>query len=112
MMRLYQPSHRRLIFFFNVIVVDNHSTDGTTEILSSLAADERLVHLIPTRTDLCIGGCWNYAVNDAHCGRFAVQLDSDDLYFFREYLAGYCQCFSRAEGCNDCRFLSYVRLRS
>ena len=67
-------------FPFNVIVVDNHSTDGTTEILSSLAADERLVHLIPTRTDLCIGGCWNYAINDAHCGRFAVQLDSDDLY--------------------------------
>ena len=67
-------------FSFNVIVVDNHSTDGTTEILSSLAADERLVHLIPTRTDLGIGGCWNYAINDVHCGRFAVQLDSDDLY--------------------------------
>ena len=67
-------------FPFNVIVVDNHSTDGTTEILSSLAADELLVHLIPTRTDLGIGGCWNYAINDAHCGRFAVQLDSDDLY--------------------------------
>ena len=67
-------------FLFNVIVVDNHSTDGTTEILSSLAVDERLVHLIPTRTDLGIGGCWNYAINDVHCGRFAVQLDSDDLY--------------------------------
>ena len=67
-------------FPFNVIVVDNHSTDGTTEILSTLAADECLVHLIPTRTDLGIGGCWNYAINDAHCGRFAVQLDSDDLY--------------------------------
>lgn len=67
-------------FPFNVIVVDNHSIDGTTEILSSLAADERLLHLIPTRTDLGIGGCWNYAINDVHCGRFAVQLDSDDLY--------------------------------
>lgn len=68
-------------FSFNVIVVDNHSSDSTTKILSELAAkDERLIHLVPNRNDLGIGGCWNYAVNDAHCGRFAVQLDSDDLY--------------------------------
>ena len=66
---------------FNVIVVDNHSTDGTTEILSKLALDDtRLIHIIPERTDLGIGGCWNLAINDAHCGRYAVQLDSDDLY--------------------------------
>ena len=66
---------------YNVIVVDNHSTDGTTRILSDLAkADNRLVHIIPERTDLGIGGCWNLAVNDSRCGRFAVQLDSDDLY--------------------------------
>ena len=66
---------------YNVIVVDNHSTDGTTQILSDLSkADKRLVHIIPERTDLGIGGCWNLAVNDERCGRFAVQLDSDDLY--------------------------------
>ena len=66
---------------YNVIVVDNHSTDSTTQILSDLAkADNRLVHIIPERTDLGIGGCWNLAVNDERCGRFAVQLDSDDLY--------------------------------
>ena len=66
---------------FNVIVVDNHSTDNTTRILADLAkADERLIHIIPERTDLGIGGCWNLAVNDSRCGRFAVQLDSDDLY--------------------------------
>ena len=68
-------------FDFNVIVVDNHSTDQTTAILAELARrDDRLVHLIPERRDLGIGGCWNEAVYSAHCGEYAVQLDSDDLY--------------------------------
>ena len=69
-------------FRYNVIVVDNHSTDGTTVILDAIAAEhpQQLIHLVPERTDLGIGGCWNLAVNDARCGRFAVQLDSDDLY--------------------------------
>lgn len=66
-------------FKFNVIVVDNHSTDGTTDILNSID-DARLVHIIPQRTDLGIGGCWNEALDSNLCGRFAVQLDSDDLY--------------------------------
>ena len=66
-------------FRFNVIVVDNHSSDKTTELLDSIH-DERLVHIVPERTDLGIGGCWNVAINDDRCGRFAVQLDSDDLY--------------------------------
>lgn len=66
-------------FLFNVIVVDNHSTDGTSEIISKIE-DERLIHIIPKRQDLGIGGCWNLAVQDERCGRFAVQLDSDDLY--------------------------------
>lgn len=68
-------------FSFNVIVVDNHSTDDTTDVLRQLAAaDARLIHMVPTRTDLGIGGCWNEAVCSVHCGRYAVQLDSDDLY--------------------------------
>ncbi len=72
---------QRATFGYNVIVVDNHSTDNTTAILHEMATqDSRLIHLIPQRADLGIGGCWNYAINDARCGRFAVQLDSDDLY--------------------------------
>jgi hypothetical protein len=66
-------------FDFNVIVVDNHSTDRTTELLRGVG-DPRLVHLIPDRQNLGIGGCWNEAIYSAHCGRYAVQLDSDDLY--------------------------------
>ena len=68
-------------FKYNVIVVDNHSTDGTTDILNHLAANnQQLIHIVPSRHDLGIGGCWNMAINDTRCGRFAVQLDSDDLY--------------------------------
>ena len=68
-------------FPFNVIVVDNHSTDGTTEALEEMAAaDSRLVHIVPARYDLAIGGCWNLAVHNEACGEYAVQLDSDDVY--------------------------------
>ena len=66
-------------FPYNVIVVNNHSTDSTGEILDSID-DGRLIQIVPGRTDLGIGGCWNVAVNSNHCGKFAVQLDSDDLY--------------------------------
>jgi hypothetical protein len=68
-------------FPFNVIVVDNHSTDGTSAVLSNLARQySGLKHIVPKRTDLGIGGCWNEALRHEACGRYAVQLDSDDLY--------------------------------
>ena len=66
-------------FKFNVIVVNNYSTDRTGEILDELKADN-LIQIVPERTDLGIGGCWNEAINSSFCGKFAVQLDSDDLY--------------------------------
>ena len=72
---------QRTTFEFNVMVVDNLSTDGTTEVIQKLAEeDTRVVHIIPKRNDLGIGGCWSLAFNDTRCGRFAIQLDSDDLY--------------------------------
>lgn len=66
-------------FDFNILVVDNHSTDGTGAVIDSFD-DKRVCHIIPESRELGIGGCWNYAVNSELCGRFAVQLDSDDIY--------------------------------
>ena len=70
---------QRADFEFNVIVVDNHSTDGTGEILTDIS-DSRLKRIVPKRRDLGIGGCWNEAIYSSHCGHYVVQLDSDDLY--------------------------------
>ena len=67
-------------FKYNLIIIDNHSTDGTTEAIDEFKDDERLIHIIPERNDLGIGGCWNMGVHHPKCGKFAVQLDSDDVY--------------------------------
>ena len=82
-------------FLFNVIVVDNHSSDGTTELLADIASrDGRLVHVIPDRNDLGIGGCWNMAVHHPECGEYAVQLDSDDVYSGPDTLAKIVEAFA------------------
>ena len=68
-------------FHFNLIVIDNHSDDGTTSLLKELSIkNDKLIHIIPDRNDLNIGGCWNEGISHDSCGRFAVQLDSDDIY--------------------------------
>lgn len=83
-------------FKFNVIVVNNHSTDRTGEILDELKADN-LIQIVPERTDLGIGGCWNEAINSSFCGKFAVQLDSDDLYSSPKTLQKIVDAFYKQE---------------
>lgn len=80
-------------FKFNLIVIDNHSTDGTTEAIDEFSSDPRLIHLIPERNDLGIGGCWNLGVHHPCCGKFAVQLDSDDVYKDEHTLATMVRAF-------------------
>ncbi|EGK02162.1 glycosyltransferase family 2 protein [Dysgonomonas gadei] len=67
-------------FKFNLIVIDNYSTDGTTDAIDKFASDNRLIHIIPENKELGIGGCWNAGVHHPKCGKFAIQLDSDDVY--------------------------------
>ena len=68
-------------FEFNVIVIDNHSDDETTKLVNDISSkNKNVIHSIPQRKDLEIGGCWNEAISHPECGKFAVQLDSDDLY--------------------------------
>ena len=83
-------------FKFNVIVVNNHSTDRTGEILDELKADN-MIQIVPERTDLGIGGCWNEAINSSFCGKFAVQLDSDDLYSSPKTLQKIVDAFYKQE---------------
>jgi hypothetical protein len=85
-------------FTFNIIVADNHSTDGTTEALAQLAQkDNRVNHIVPSRHDLGIGGCWNEALLSPHCGKYAAQLDSDDLYSGMQTLQKIVDEFKRGD---------------
>ncbi len=81
-------------FKFNLIVIDNHSTDGTTEMIGTFSkTDQRVVHIIPERLDLGIGGCWNEGIFHEKCGKFAIQLDSDDLYINDNVISRIVQSF-------------------
>lgn len=80
-------------FDFNVIIIDNHSTDGTSQAIDEYLGDPRVIHIVPERNDLGIGGCWNVGVQHPACGRFAVQLDSDDVYSSEYTLARIVNAF-------------------
>ncbi len=81
-------------FKFNLIVIDNHSTDGTTEMIGTFSkTDQRVVHIVPDRLDLGIGGCWNEGIFHEKCGKFAIQLDSDDLYISDNVISRVVQAF-------------------
>ncbi len=82
-------------FPFNIIVIDNHSTDGTREAVETFKEDERVLLLTPERSDLGIGGCWDMAIRSEHCGQYAVQLDSDDLYSSENTLQKIVDAFSQ-----------------
>jgi hypothetical protein len=85
-------------FNFNLIIIDNHSTDGTTGVIEKFTSDPRVIHLVPNRFDLGIGGCWNAGVQDPRCGKFAVQLDSDDVYSSENTLQTIVDAFYK-QGC-------------
>ena len=72
--------NQKTSFAFNLIIIDNHSTDGTSECIQKYANGVQVIHLRPERADLGIGGCWDLGVNHPECGKFAIQLDSDDVY--------------------------------
>ena len=98
---------QRTNFSYNVIIIDNHSSDSTTQIIKDLSKkEEKIQHIIPERTDLGIGGCWNEAILNSHCGKFSVQLDSDDLYLNEYTLQNIVNKFYR----NKCAMLigSYI----
>ena len=80
-------------FKFNLIIIDNHSTDGTTDAIREFTSDKRLIHIVPERNDLGIGGCWTLGVHHEKCGKFAVQLDSDDVYKDENTLTTMVQAF-------------------
>ncbi|MDR1679954.1 MAG: glycosyltransferase family 2 protein [Prevotellaceae bacterium] len=85
-------------FQFNIIVVDNHSTDGTTEIINQLSTEnQQIIHIVPTRKDLGIGGCWNEGILHPQCGKFAVQLDSDDVYASEKTLQKIVEAFYKQQ---------------
>ena len=85
-------------FKYNVIVVDENSTDGTVDVIKSFLGDDRLVYIAQDKSYHAIGGNWNAALHHPKCGRFALQLDSDDLYSDENTVQRFVDAF-RAQNC-------------
>ena len=87
---------QKTTFPYNVFVVENgpecHSTDGTTEAVDEYT-DERIIHIVTDRRDLGVGGSWNLCAHDPRCGRFIVQMDSDDVYLDENTLQTFYDAF-------------------
>lgn len=80
-------------FKYNVIVVDDNSTDGTVEVIKSFLDDPKLVYIAQDKTYHAIGGNWNAALHHPKCGRFAIQLDSDDVYYDENTVQKFVEAF-------------------
>ena len=86
-------------YSFNVIVVDDNSTDGTAEIIEKLKMkNEKLIYIAQDKTWHAIGGNWNVAIHDPRCGKYAIQLDSDDTYFDETTVQRFIDAFEDKEG--------------
>lgn len=85
-------------YSFNVIVVDDNSTDGTAEIIDKLQmGNDKLVFIRQDKTWHAIGGNWNVAIHDPRCGKYAIQLDSDDTYFDKNTIQKFIDAFEQGE---------------
>jgi len=83
-------------YSFNVIVVDDNSTDGTAEKIQTIQ-DDKLVYIAQDKTWHAIGGNWNVAIHDPRCGKYAIQLDSDDTYFDETTVQKFIDTFAGLE---------------
>ena len=85
-------------YSFNVIVVDDNSTDGTAEIIDKLQkTNAQLVYIAQDKSWHAIGGNWNVAIHDQRCGKYAIQLDSDDTYFDENTVQKFIDAFESGE---------------
>lgn len=80
-------------FKYNVFVVDDNSTDGSVDVIKKYLGNEKLFYIAQDKTWHGIGGNWNAAIHHPHCGKFALQLDSDDMYSCQDAVQRFVDAF-------------------